>query len=57
MLYYTSGHLYPRHFVCGASKSEPVYCEDPISGRLSITHCIASLQQSKDRVLLYVFLL
>ncbi|XP_019854848.1 PREDICTED: cellular tumor antigen p53-like isoform X2 [Amphimedon queenslandica] len=38
------GHQFPKHFICGAAKTETIYCEDPASGRLSITMPISSLQ-------------
>lgn len=41
------GHQFPKHFICGAAKTETIYCEDPASGRLSITMPISSLQASK----------
>ena len=47
------GHQYPNHFICGAAKSDTIYCEDPISGRLSITVPIATLQQSKPTTSLH----
>ncbi len=46
-------HKCPRHFVCATSNSEAVYYEEPISGRLSVTHCTGTLQQSKELLLLF----
>lgn len=36
-----------RHFVRGADQCQTSYHEDPISGRLSITMPVGSLQQSE----------
>ena len=40
-----------RHFVRGADQCQTTYHEDPISGRLSISMPVGSLQQSEFRLI------
>lgn len=40
-------HMHPRHFVCGVSNNDAAYNEDSITGRLSVTYCTGTLQQSQ----------
>jgi hypothetical protein len=45
------GHLHPRHFICSAPNNVSTYCEDPFSGRLSLTLPLSSLQQGPDNTI------